>query len=199
MASVYYKNKAILNYFLHQKYKNKKYLLASMHDIENRNILHIAVLTKDNDIIEILINFLKKAVVLSKLLHQTDNKGNTPLHLAAKTGKLDHLTDEFLNLHSNADLTMKNEMGRTAFHIASMVGNMKMIQALHDRDRMSEELTLVNQGDIDQNSALHLAALNKRSEAVTLLLQCGADPASLNSVGWNVLSSAAKVIIIYKN
>ena len=38
----------------------------------------------------------------------------------------------------------------------------------------------------------------KRSDAVSLLLKRGADPALLNSVGWNSLLAAAKVEIIMK-
>lgn len=160
LASVHYKNKEILKYLLHDHYKNK-IQLNNMHDMENRNILHLAILAKDNSILEILVSFLSNSVVLRKLLRQIDLKGNTPLHLAAKLGRLEEMTEKFLKLHTNGDLMLKDEMGRTPFHIASRFGNLHFISEMHARDKDGKEINLMNQGDIDQNTALHLAALNK--------------------------------------
>ena len=81
--------------------------------------------------------------------------------MAAQTEKLEDVTRRFINLHQNLDLSMRNEMGQTAFHVAAMHGNKVMIEELYRRDMGAKELSLLHTPDIELNSPLHLASLHK--------------------------------------
>jgi ankyrin repeat protein len=112
--------------------------------------------------------------------------------LASQLGKLGSFTEEFVNLYPNKDLVLKNELDQTPFHIASKFGNLPMIETLLQRDHKTEEVFLINNVDLDSNTPLHLATLNKQVTIVRLLLSQGSDPKALNSIGWTSISCAAK-------
>ena len=208
MAAIYYKNKEVLEYLFDVYYSNHIFKVRDMLDRDQRNILHLAVLSNDHSVLDTLLNYLKQEKsVLAELLKGQDVKENTALHLAAKFRSLDHITEKFVNLiTSDDDLLIKNELGQTAFHVACLNGNQKMVEVLYERDAKEGGIAMMNQVDIEHNRPLHLAVANKVttfiikvnfksllqcSNIVKLLLDKGADPGAVNSIGWNVLCSAA--------
>ena len=163
MAAIYYKNKEVLEHLFDEYYSRHIQKVGDMKDRDHRNVLHLAVLSKDNSVLDTLLNYLKKETnVLSDLLKGQDVKENTALHLAAKMGSLDDFTEKFVNLiSSDEDLMMKNELGQTAFHVACLNGNQKMLEVLYDRDSQQGGINMINQVDIEHNRPLHMAVSNK--------------------------------------
>ena len=132
-----------------------------MVDVDNKNILHISILSKDNLIIKSVLDWLKPHRSLQTfLLRGKDYKGNTPFHLACQLGRLEELTEEFVGLHSSQDLLMVNELDQTPFHVAAKSGSLRILKCLHARDLEKEDIFLINKNDIDQCTPLHLAAMN---------------------------------------
>jgi len=167
--------------------------LTNMYDEEKRNIIHSAILSGNNQIIQRIVELLKQnRQILQKLLCGKDSKANTPLHLASQLGKLGTYTKEFVALYSDKDLLAKNELDQNPFHIASKHGNLLMVETLLKRDHKTEEVFLLNSLDIDSNTPLHLAAANKQVAVVKILLAQGSDPKALNSIGWSPVSCASK-------
>ena len=161
IASIHYKNPDILNYFTSEVYNDKMHELFRMVDVDKKNILHFAILSRDNLIIRSVLDWLQPhRGVLTFLLRGKDYKGNTPFHLAAQLGRLEELTDQFVALHSTQDLLMGNELDQTPFHVAAKSGSLRILKCLHARDEENDDVTLINRNDIDQNSPLHLAAIN---------------------------------------
>ena len=160
MAAILYNNLQVLKFLLEECYKDNMDDIANMVDVDNRNILHLALLSKDNSIIEEVVHSLGKSI-LDQLLSSQDSRGNIPLHLAAQTGKLEDKTEWFLGLCADEHLTTKNELGQTAFHVASIHANEELLEQLYKRDQAGQEVSLMNIGDLELNSPLHLAALHK--------------------------------------
>ena len=151
----------ILSYFTREVYSDKVDELSKMVDVDKRNIMHFAILSKDNQILSTVLDWLKPhRWLLTSLLRGKDYKGNTPFHLASQLGGLEGLTQQFVSLHSSQDLLTGNELDQTPFHVAARSGNLEMLKCLHERDEEEEDLTLIHKKDIDQNSPLHLAAAN---------------------------------------
>ena len=161
IAAILYKNPDILSYFTREVYTDKMKDLSSMVDVDMKNIIHFAILSRDNLIISSVLDWLEPhRGLLSSLLRGKDYKGNTPLHLAAQLGRLEDLTQRFVSLHSSQDLLLGNDLHQTSYHVAAKSGSLKMVKVLHARDEKEEDLTLIHKKDIDQNSPLHLAAIN---------------------------------------
>ena len=165
MAAIFYKNLDILNYLIQEVYNDKMQDLFKMVDVDQKNIVHFAILSKDNQILRTLLDWLQphRRTVLSFLLRGADYKGNTPFHLACQLGLLEELTEQFVSLHTIQDLLLGNELDQTPFHVAAKSGSLRMLKCLHARDLENEDINLINKNDIDQNSPLHLAAMNKVS------------------------------------
>ena len=192
IAAIVNGNMEITKYFFTNFYTKRMNELVKMYDADRRNIIHFAILSGHIQIIKIVLELLKpNKQVLKKLLTGKDAKGNSPFHLESQLGKLGSFTKDFVNLYTNQELLLKNELDQTPFHIASKYGNLPMIEALLDRDHKTEDVFFINSLDLDSSTPLHLATLNKQVEIVKLLLSRGSDPKALNSIGWTSISCAA--------
>ncbi|RWR88247.1 protein ACCELERATED CELL DEATH 6-like protein [Cinnamomum micranthum f. kanehirae] len=78
---------------------------------KGQNALHLAVIKKNWFIIGKLLERLE----FKKLINEPDNDGNTPMHLATQTDRLDIV--RLLICKGSPDLTMSNKQGRTAIDI----------------------------------------------------------------------------------
>ena len=193
IAAIVNGNLEIAKYFFTNFYNKRMNELVKMFDEEKRNIVHFSIVSGDMQIIKNILELLKQnKQILKRLLTGKDAKGNSPFHLASQIGKMGSFTKEFVNLYTNQELLLKNELDQNPFHIASKYGNLPMIQSLLYRDQKTEDIFLINSIDIDSNTPLHLATLNKQVAIVKLLLSHGSDPKALNSIGWTSVSCAAK-------
>ena len=129
MAAVFYKNVKIVEYLFKVHYNSHMEEIKKMTDVEQRNILHLAILSRDNAIISCLLRLVEDSV-LSVLRRGADSKGNLPLHGSAQTGAMGELTSTFINLHSDTELRIRNEMGQTVFHVAAKHGSSLVIQVI---------------------------------------------------------------------
>ncbi|XP_072007830.1 transient receptor potential cation channel subfamily A member 1 isoform X2 [Engystomops pustulosus] len=145
-----------LNVSLYSKSKNK------------RSALHFAAFYGRFNTCERLLRFVPDAT----LLNDADEKGMTPLHLAAENG---HDRIVFLLLKKGA-LLLSDYRGWTALHYAAFGGYTRTIKVLLDTS-----IALIDKPDKEKNTALHLAGREGHFKAVGLLLETGA-AITLNAV-----------------
>ncbi|KAM3927836.1 transient receptor potential cation channel subfamily A member 1 [Leptodactylus fuscus] len=126
-----------------------------------RSALHFAALYGRYNTCERLLRFVPDAT----LLNDADEKGMTPLHLAAENG---HDRIVFLLLKKGA-LLLSDYRGWTALHYAAIGGYTRTIKVLLDTS-----IALIDKQDKEKNTALHLAGREGQAKAVDLLLESGA-------------------------
>ena len=136
-------------------------------------------------------NWVKNPVVVEKLIStknfpitETDNQGNTCLHLAAQLDKLrdDKIFDVFFNNPSISQeeiskcIEARNNLGMTPLHIACSVGNQDSLNELLDACQESEIKVTKILNTVDKNGFLPLAHAikSKNLEMVNTLLKEGA-------------------------
>lgn len=95
-------------------------------DTEGRTALHLAVLSGNTAIAEILINFRLKWDPEVEVFKSTtaDNKGNTPLHLATLKKDLEMVR----TLLPTSDKQLRNNEGQTAYEIAINLRNPDLVK-----------------------------------------------------------------------
>ncbi|XP_052194914.1 ankyrin repeat-containing protein BDA1-like [Diospyros lotus] len=93
----------------------------------------------------------------------------TALHHAAVHGRVE-VIDVLVYVCSESikDVTAK---GETALHLAVKSGQFEAFRALVDWLLRSGEEAIINQGDCEENTVLHLAASTKQLEVIELLLE----------------------------
>ncbi|XP_069813575.1 transient receptor potential cation channel subfamily A member 1 isoform X2 [Dendropsophus ebraccatus] len=155
-----------LNVSLYSKTKNK------------RSALHFAAFYGRYNTCERLLRFVPDAT----LLNDADEKGMTPLHLAAENG---HDRIVFLLLKKGA-LLLSDYRGWTGLHYAAFGGYTRTIKVLLDTS-----ISLIDKVDKEKNTALHLAAREGHAKAVGLLLESGGS-ITLNAIGASFLHEAIR-------
>ncbi|XP_059809885.1 transient receptor potential cation channel subfamily A member 1a [Hypanus sabinus] len=138
-----------LNVSLHLKTADKR---SSLHFAASCGRLHTCKL-------------LLQAINDSKLLNEGDEKGMTPLLLAAQNGH----TDVVQLLLRKGALLMRDYKCWTALHYAAFGGYSRTMEVL-----LRCNTSLLDQVDEKGNTALHLAAKGGHNGAVRLLLARGA-------------------------
>jgi len=133
--------------------------IEKMKDIDRMNIVHVAILSKDKEVIDRIVNFLEsEPLVKNKLLAGKDFKSNTPLHLAAQVG----LNGDWLvNLYKDRekDLKARNDIGMTAFHVAAISDNLELLEKMFGLQKHKD--WFLKATDFDKNTSLHLAVMHK--------------------------------------
>ncbi|KAM4688925.1 transient receptor potential cation channel subfamily A member 1 [Discoglossus pictus] len=128
---------------------------------EKRSALHFAACYGRFNTCQRLLRY----VTDTRLLNDCDEKGLTPLHLAAENG---HEKIVFLLL-KRGSLLLSDYRGWTALHYAAFGGYSRTIQTLLDTS-----FGLIDKTDKKKNTALHVAGQEGHAKAVTLLLESGA-------------------------
>ncbi|KAE8599011.1 hypothetical protein XENTR_v10017018 [Xenopus tropicalis] len=155
-----------LNMSLYSKSKNK------------RSPLHFAACYGRFNTCQRLLRFMSDG----RLLNDGDEKGMTPLHLAAENG---HEKIVFLLLKRGA-LLLSDHRGWTALHYAALSGYTRTIKTL-----LETSIGLIDKTDKEQNTAMHLAGREGHAKAVSLLLENGAS-ILLNANGASYIHEAIR-------
>lgn len=131
---------------------------------DGSNVIHYAVKENRYDLIPF---FHKKN---KKLIHGYDNRGRTPLHIAAMTNSLDCFK---VLLKMGAQLNVLDEYGSSCMHLAIAHGARDVLSYFIDTYEKKVE-TIDKKG----NTPLHYAAIKNNLPSFTLLLE---KKASLNT------------------
>ncbi|XP_076315881.1 transient receptor potential cation channel subfamily A member 1-like [Tachypleus tridentatus] len=154
--------------------------------------LHLAAMFGQYHIICYMLQTTKGYIVIN----DSDSKGMTPLHIASQHGHT-HVVKLLL---SQGALINYDYKGRTAFHYAAQNGftnTMDKIFCVHSH--------VLNQTDREGNTALHLATMYNKANAVKLLLSlnCKISPNAHNMTAIDIMlfykhSATAVVMVTHK-
>jgi len=115
-------------------------------------------------------------------INHQDLEGNTFLIKCLKTSKFQ--AAQWL-IHNGADITIKNNEGKTAINIAIEKNNLAIVKELLDLGKID-----VNQKDINGRSLLQNVVVWGNNKMAKLLINCGADVNNIDNHGRNVLYDA---------
>ncbi|XP_070136354.1 transient receptor potential cation channel subfamily A member 1 isoform X3 [Drosophila bipectinata] len=118
----------------------------------------------------------------SFIINESDGAGMTPLHIASQQG---HTRVVQLLLNRGA-LLHRDHTGRNPLQLAAMSGYTETIELLH-----SVHSHLLDQVDKDGNTALHLATMENKPHAISVLMSMGC------KLVYNVLDMSAIDYAIY--
>ncbi|XP_002046790.3 transient receptor potential cation channel subfamily A member 1 isoform X1 [Drosophila virilis] len=118
----------------------------------------------------------------SFIINESDGAGMTPLHIASQQG---HTRVVQLLLNRGA-LLHRDHSGRNPLQLAAMSGYTETIELLH-----SVHSHLLDQLDKDGNTALHLATMENKPHAISVLMSMGC------KLVYNVLDMSAIDYAIY--
>ncbi|KAH8415460.1 hypothetical protein KR222_000199 [Zaprionus bogoriensis] len=118
----------------------------------------------------------------SFIINESDGAGMTPLHIASQQG---HTRVVQLLLNRGA-LLHRDHSGRNPLQLAAMSGYTETIELLH-----SVHSHLLDQVDKDGNTALHLATMENKPHAISVLMSMGC------KLVYNVLDMTAIDYAIY--
>ncbi|VDB86730.1 unnamed protein product [Peniophora sp. CBMAI 1063] len=140
-------------------------ILVTIRCSQNRTLLHHAASAGSVDAFSLLLDYGALG-----LINDTDEDGNTPLHLNAKEGNLDlmRMLLEHLGVdgaESSARIDARNNQGQTAFHCAAWSHTAEAGRFL------LEHGALVDVTDKDGNTPLHVGAANGNLEIIQMLLE----------------------------
>lgn len=138
---------------------------------------------EESSTVDILLNFLKKPGAIQWYNElQGRYMQNIPLQLACAWGH--HAAARRLLEEDPSTISVANEHGLSAIHVASAAGHEEII-----------DLLIANGADILDRAArgtgvLHLAVENRHARVVSLLLIQGANPLAQDADGWIPLHAA---------
>ena len=108
-------------------------------------------------------------------LEQVTPRGNSILHVAAKSGKVEIMIKVLDSLSQQSPLNVSNCKGNTALHIAASLGHFDLAELLITRVSRDLEADvkrlLLRAQNVEKNTALHLAAKHGHYDIVELLIK----------------------------
>ena len=172
MKQYYHCSKSSLKQYTPLHYAVKKGNLASVRYFENeelnlqtldkhgRNLLHIACLSERNrqEILQLLVDKID--------VNQTDDLGNTPLHVLCHNGD-SNLRDfvTYLVSFKSIDVNVANRDGYTPLHYACKAGHIDNVKSLLDSPSIN-----INATNDNGWTPLHLACMIGFTDIVKLFL-----------------------------
>ncbi|WCJ32761.1 ankyrin repeat family protein [Euphorbia peplus] len=137
--------------------------------------LHYAAYAGNIQVVELLLKIDKSET----LLRMKDNEGMSALHIAAK-GNQTYLIKKLTEKYPYTKEYVDNK-GRTAFHVAAEDGKVNVVTYFKRHSVFND---IINEGDINGNTPLHLAALHKKIAVCNLLISHSrVDLKATNNVG----------------
>jgi E3 ubiquitin-protein ligase mind-bomb len=130
------------------------------------------------------LNVVTTLLDLNASVNEQDEDGETALHYCAHLNR-NEIAEKLLA--HNADPNACNHVGVFPILIATALGNYSVLKVLLASDQLNHCMQ-----DIDGNTALHMAVVSHRSEAVKLLLMAGAVPTIANHNHFTPILEAAR-------
>ncbi|XP_076299445.1 uncharacterized protein LOC143218247 [Lasioglossum baleicum] len=132
------------------------------------------------------IDDVKELINHGVSIDATNNEGQTPLHYAAKSDKLEVV--KYLIEEKGANINVKDNDGQTPLHYAADHGKLEVVKYL-----IEEKGANINVKDNDGQTPLHYAADHGKLEVVKYLIEeKGANINVKDNDGQTLLHSAAK-------
>ncbi|CBY41836.1 unnamed protein product, partial [Oikopleura dioica] len=159
-------------------------------DKNDRNCIFIAAKESNYKYLRHILN--KNKSISSTLVNERDTYHNSPCHECCHINQNTKPAERLKTLQCLTDfgakVDHKNDEEKTALHIAAENGQITLIEYLTRFDNK-----LLQDWDEEGNTALHLAAYNRRGKTVGVLLHKGIQVDEVNSKGWTALDAAAAV------
>lgn len=168
-----------------------KFQLDELLNLQNYNqetCVHLACAMNN-------LNVLQKMMVYGANVNVLDSNGNTALHLAIENENDDcvrsllNTTSTVMDRKIDIDLSVYNDSGFTALHIASMKNNFKVVAMLNDKATKNYRLSIFDDMDGKHgNNALHIAIQsNAHDVAEYLIINKCISPLKTNRSGHTAL------------
>ncbi|KAI1722541.1 ankyrin repeats (3 copies) domain-containing protein [Ditylenchus destructor] len=151
--------------------------------LDNQTALHFAAKHGQLAVCQAMLN-------LGANPNARDDKGQTPLHLAAENDYPD-VVKLFLKMKQNnrAVLTAVDHNGFTCAHIAAMKGSLAVVKELMMIDKV---MVIQAKTKTMEATTLHMAAAGGHAKVVKILLENGANAEDENAFGMSALHLGAK-------
>lgn len=136
-------------------------------DLHGNNALHVAVRHPPH-LLDLLLKILANTKKYSMCINRQNDGGQTPLHVAAQSGRHDLV---MILLDCSADAALVDHRGRTALHcgvLGSLPGGTLKVM-------LSQPQLQPNAADKQGKTALHLAVEKRDPGALETLCQAGLD------------------------
>ncbi|XP_062153418.1 ankyrin repeat-containing protein BDA1-like [Alnus glutinosa] len=148
--------------FVRELLKLSKPDFATRLNKDGFSAIHIASANGFVETVRELLNFSRE------LAHLKSRDGKTSLHCAAVTGRV-RVIKELVGFFPDCieDVTQR---GETALHLAVKYNQIEAFKAMVDLSKQLNVKDILNAGDEDGNTVLHLAIARKQSQTVKLLL-----------------------------
>ena len=153
------------------------------YDGLDQNIVHLVAKYGKHKILPVLLE--GGGDVFKSLVNEQNHLEDTPIILAAAKGHLETVR-ALLRDDYGSDIDHKNWKEQTACHLAAAAGHSEVLQLLLQKDENG-----YFDKDEEDNTPLHLAALNKHANTVAMLLAAGAPVQQRNQKDWTPLDCAA--------
>ncbi|KAL5457261.1 hypothetical protein EMCRGX_G034508 [Ephydatia muelleri] len=148
-------------------------------DKKGKSAVFLAAEEGHVDILECLLSH----PIGAKLCSTADAAQNTPLHIAAREGKLDVVS---ILLRIGVQVDARNEVNKTPIHLAAENGHAAVVARLieHDPDTAKDE-------DEDSNTPLHCACSHGHLSVAKVLLEANARLDARNASLWTPVDCAS--------
>ena len=154
--------------------------------IGKNTVLHVALQSKNFEAAKNIVN------LSPRLVYETNSKGNTPLHVAARVGTpsivkllVDHAKKHDVEIDGRQQLLrMVNRDGDTALHVAVRYGNFEVVKELINENDPAE---LAKQANNAGESALFLAVDRQDYDMASHILSAAPDCSYAGRHGMNIL------------
>ena len=153
---------------------------VNLRNDDNKTALQRAVDMNRTDIVHLLID-------AGADVNTQNNEGHSPLYVACKSGELDIVK---MLVRAGAGVSVADNDGYTCLMLAAWHGHTDIVRYLVGVPEV--ELNHQSGAAASSNTALHLAARNKRTDVVQVLIDAGADIDTQNNLGHSPLHYACK-------
>ncbi|KAK4382178.1 hypothetical protein Sango_2896200 [Sesamum angolense] len=131
--------------------------------------LHLASANAHLEIVDFMLEYVKQNFAVVEVCMKKDREGRSALHSAVVSGKIEIIDVLFVNYPDAAnEVTFHQE---TVLHLAVKHHQHEALKFLIDRKLGSSAAGLLNAGDQEGNTILHLATANRQFQIVEYLVK----------------------------